>query len=91
MLFRSCRLETLVREAKAAGKAAKEREKAADLLKRAADGIQDDWSAYTQGGARFPADGFEVLSPERAAGMPRLDTIRRAVADQIVALQEALK
>jgi len=86
-----CRLETLVREAKAAGKAAKEREKAEDLLKRTADGIQDDWSAYTQGGARFPADGFEVLSPEKAAGMPRLDTIRRAVADQIVALQEALK
>jgi hypothetical protein len=86
-----CRLESLIKQAKDAGKAAKEREKAEALLARTADGIQDDWSAYTLGGARFPADGFEVLSPEKAAGMPRLDTIRRAVADQIVALQEALR
>jgi hypothetical protein len=86
-----CRLEALVKQAKASGKAAAETRKAEDLLARIAGGIQDDWSAYTQGGARFPADGFDVMSPEKAAGMGRLDTIRRAVADRIVALQEALK
>jgi len=86
-----CKLEALVKQAKDAGKAAAERRKAEALLERIADGIQDDWSAYTQGGARFPADGFEVMNPEKAAGMGRLDTIRRAVADQVVALQDALK
>jgi len=86
-----CTLEALVGQAKTARKATAETKKAEDLLARIAGGIQDDWSAYTQGGARFPPDGFDVMSPEKAAGMGRLDTIRRALADRIAALQEALK
>jgi hypothetical protein len=86
-----CRLEQLVAEARKAGKAEPQRLAAEKLLKDIADGIQDDWSAYTAGGKRFPADGFEVMSPEKAVGMGELDTIRRAMADQIVALQVALK
>jgi hypothetical protein len=31
------------------------------------------------------------MSPEKAAGMARLDVLRRAIADRIVALQEAAK
>ena len=86
-----CKLESLVAAAKKAGKAEAERLQGEALLKKLADGIQDDWSAYTSGGERFPADGFEVMDPEKAAGMPGLDAIRRTVADRILALQAALK
>jgi len=85
------KLEKLVAQAKAAKKAGAERSDAEALLKKIADGIEDDWSAYRAGGARFPADGFEVMDPEKAAGMGSFDVIRRAVADRIVALQKALQ
>jgi len=84
-------LERLVAEAKKAGRAAAEVAKAEDLLKSLADAIKDDWTMYTSGGERFPADGFDVLSPDRSAAMPRLDSLRRAVADRIVAVQEAVR
>jgi hypothetical protein len=86
-----CKLEQLIEEAKKQGKAEAERREAEALLKKLAEGIQDDWSAYTSGGQRFPADGFEVMDPEKSAGMGRLDALRRALADRIVALQGAMK
>jgi len=86
-----CALEELIARAKGSPKAAPQRRSAETLLKRIADGIADDWSAYRAGGERFPADGFGVMSPEKAAGMGRLDTVRRAVADQILALSSAMK
>jgi hypothetical protein len=86
-----CRLEQLVATAEKTGQAPAERARAQSLLRRIADNIQDEWTAYTHGGQRFPADGFDVLDPEKAAGMGRLDTIRRALAEQIVALQAALR
>lgn len=84
-------LERLAAEAARAGKAAEERRRAEALLARIAESIHDDWTRYRQGGERFPADGFEVMSPEKAATMGSFDAIRRAVADRIVALQEALR
>jgi len=85
-----CRLEELAAAAKKAERAAPERQAAEALLQRIADGIADDWSAYTSGGQRFPADGLDVMDPEKAAGMGDLDAIRRAVAESIVTLQNAL-
>ncbi len=85
-----CMLEKLIARAKSLGRAAAEREQAEALLKKIADGIADDWTAYTRGGERFPADGMAVMSPEKAANMTELDAVRRAVADQIVLLQQAL-
>ena len=82
-----CGLERLIARAKPSPR----RQAAEALLKRIADGIADDWSAYQSGGARFPADGFAVLSPEKAAGMGRLDALRRAVAEKILALREGMK
>jgi len=82
-----CTLERLVTEAKKAGKAPAEVAKAEALLKSLADAIKDNWTMYTSGGERFPADGFDVLSPDRAAAMPRLDSLRRALADHIIAVQ----
>ena len=83
-------LEALVKRAGQQGKVSAQAIEAAVLLRKIAGGILDNWTAYRRGGATFPADGFDVMSPEKAAGMPRLDTIRRAVADRIVALQKAL-
>jgi hypothetical protein len=85
-----CMLEKLIARANSLGKASAERQKAEALLKKIADGIADDWTAYTHGGERFPADGMAVMSPERTANMGELNAIRRAVADHIVMLQEAL-
>jgi Glycoside hydrolase 123, N-terminal domain len=86
-----CTLEKLIARAKSLGKATAERRSAEALLERIADGIADDWTAYTQGGERFPADGMAVMSPEKTANMSELNALRRALADQIMRLQEALK
>ena len=51
--------------------------------------MEDDVNAYRSGGARFPADGFGVMDPEKAASLGSLNVIRRGAADQIVVLQQA--
>jgi hypothetical protein len=86
-----CKLEKLIAKAKGSKKAEAQRREAEALLAKIAAGIEDDWTAYRQGGARFPADGFEVMSPEKAAGMGRFDAVRRTVADAIVAMQKAME
>ena len=83
-----CALETLVARAAKNPQAAAPRRQAENLLKRIADAIADDWSAYQSGSIRFPADGFAVMEPAKTAGMGRLDTIRRALANHILALQK---
>ena len=86
-----CKLEELIAAAKKAGAATAQQQKAEALLKSIADSIHDDWTAYRSGGERFPADGFDLMDPEKAAAIGRLNSIRRAVADQILALQAALR
>jgi len=85
-----CKLEKLIARAKELGKASAETQKAEALLKEIAASIVDDWTAYTHGGERFPSDGMAIMSPEKATGMGDLNAVRRAVADQIVILQQAL-
>jgi hypothetical protein len=85
-----CTLEKLIARVKSLGKAADERQTAEALLKKIADGIADDWTAYTQGGEHFPADGMAIMSLEKTANMSELNVVRRALAEQIVKLQEAL-
>jgi hypothetical protein len=86
-----CTLEKLIDRANSLGRASVERQSAEALLKKIADGIADDWTAYTQGGERFDADGMAIMSPEKTANMSELNAVRRALAEQIVNLQEALK
>ena len=86
-----CTLEKLIAHAKSLGKAGTERQTAETLLKKIADGIADDWTAYTQGGEHFPADGMAIMSPEKTANMSELNAVRRTLAEQIVKLQEVLK
>jgi hypothetical protein len=86
-----CTLERLIAEARQAHKANAEMEEAAELLKRIGDGIIDNWTAYTAGGETFPADGFEVMDPEKAAGMGRFQSLRRAIADAVIRVQQAMR
>jgi len=86
-----CKLEALIARARTAKRAEAKRRAAEALLKKIADSITDDWTAYRTGGERFPADGLDVMDPEKAAGMGDFDAIRRAVAHHILTLQDALK
>jgi len=85
-----CGLESLIAQARKTGRASADCAAAEALVGRIAAGIQDDWTAYSAGAARFPPDGFAVTDPDKAAGLGSLDAIRRAVADAAVRLQEAL-
>jgi hypothetical protein len=85
-----CKLQKLVEKAKASGRASAARQAAEALLGKIAAGIADDWTAYRQGGQRFDAEGFDLLDPEKAAGMGDFDTVRRALAERIVELQNAM-
>lgn len=82
-------LENLIAECKKTGRATEETAAGEALLTRIADSIVDDWSAYSQGGQRFPADGFDVMDPAKAAAIGHYQSMRRAVADAIIAIQFA--
>jgi len=86
-----CKLEALVAEGKRAGKAQPQVAQAEALLKKIGDAILDNWTAYTEGGESFPPDGFDVMPAGKAAQLGDYNAVRRAVADQITALQQALK
>lgn len=84
-----CRLEQLIAESRKQGRAEAARNEAEELLTKIAESIVDNWTAYNSGAERFPSDGFDVMDPEKAAGLARFDALRRAVADRILALQAA--
>lgn len=86
-----CKLEKLIAEAKQSGKAAEERREAEVLLRKIAEGIHDDWTAYRRGGEQFPPPGWEIIRPQSTAGISPSSALRRAVADRIVALQKAMR
>lgn len=83
-----CKLESLIASAQPDGKASAETQRATDLLDKIADSILDNWTAYTSGGEVFPADGFNVMEAAQAAGMGRYQSLRRAVAEAILQLQQ---
>lgn len=84
-------LEKLIAQARSRGRARSEAKAAADFLKTLEDSIIPNWTAYSQGGMKWPADGMEELDSDKAAEIGSLNTLRRAVADHIVRLQDALK
>ena len=86
-----CQLEKLIAQAKKTGNARQEAEAAAGFLKRLEDSIIPNWTAYSRGGMKWPIDGMEEVDPEKAARIGSLNTLRRAVADHVLALQRALK
>jgi hypothetical protein len=84
-------LEDRISEATAAGTARAQVAAARALLDRIEGSLVPDWSAYSQGNRAFPPDGFDVVDPERSASLGSLNALRRAVADQIIALDRALQ
>jgi len=84
-----CRLEALLVQAEAAGVPEATTKPGRDLLQRIGESIVDNWTAYTEGGERFPPEGPD-LAPEGAAGtMGPYQAIRWAIAQEIERLQEA--
>jgi hypothetical protein len=60
------------------------------LLKKIADNIVGNWTAYTDGGETFPGDGFDVMAADKSPGLSHYQRVRRAVADAIVELEAAI-
>jgi len=86
-----CKLEEMIARGRKANKAQAQVETAARFLKSLEDSIIPNWTAYTQGGMKWPADGMEELDPEKAASLGSLNALRRAVADHLVAIERALR
>lgn len=84
-------LEHALAAVRQAGRAPAAVSQAEALLKRVAEGIVDNWTAYTEGGETFPGDGFAQLDPDKIATFGRLNSIRLQVANAIAALQAAAK
>jgi hypothetical protein len=80
-------LERRIVAVRQGGRAPAALSRAEALLKRIADGIVDDWTAYTDGGETFPGDGFEVMSADKSAGLTQYQSVRRALTDAIMELQ----
>jgi hypothetical protein len=85
------KLEQLIDQANSHSQARLETEEAASFLKALEDSIIPNWTAYSQGGMKWPVDGMEELDPDKAAEIGSLNTLRRTLADHIVRLQQALK
>lgn len=86
-----CKLESLIALARKTSKARAETDAAAAFLKTIEDSIIPNWTAYSRGGMKWPADGMEELDAEKAATIGSLNALRRAVADHIIVLQTAMR
>ena len=86
-----CKLEGLIDRAREAGQAPAEAEAAARCLKQIESSIIPNWTAYTQGGMKWPADGMETLDARKAASIGSLNALRRTVADHVLTLQAAMQ
>jgi hypothetical protein len=82
-------LEQRIKEAKARRTETREVDAAVNLLERLEASVIPDWSVYAERDASFPADGFEVVDPDRTS-LRSLNEIRRTVADHIMALDRVL-
>lgn len=81
-------LEQRIAAAKSSGRDPAAVSRAEALLKRIADGIVDNWTAYTDGGETFPGDGFVLMSADKSAGLTHYQSVRRALADAIMELPQ---
>lgn len=85
------KLESLIAQARKTGRAGAEADAATGYLNKIEASIIPNWTAYTQGGVKWPADGMEELDPGKAANIGSLNALRRTIADHIMALQDAMQ
>ena len=85
-----CKLEELIRQAQATGQAQAQRIAAEQLLQKIHDSIIPNWTAYTQGGMKWPTPSMRWVDPALVTRYGRYNAIRRMIADRILALQQAL-
>ncbi len=83
-------LEQLIADAAKSGKARAEASAAESYLQQIEASIISDWTAYSDGGMRWPVDGQAEVDPAKAAALGSLNSLRRGVADHILAIQAAL-
>jgi len=86
-----CKLEKLIAESEKTGKAREKARAAAEFLEGLEASIIPNWTAYSQGGMKWPADGMQQLDPAKAAALGSLNTLRRAAAGHIVAVEEGMR
>ena len=86
-----CMVEKLVAEAKKRGRARDEVAAAQEYLAGLEKSIIANYTAYSRGGMTWPVDGQREVDPDRAAAIGSFNAIRRALADHIVRLQDALR
>lgn len=84
-------LEERVATARATGTGIREADAAAELLQRLEEAVIPDWTAYAERDASFPADGFELVDPGRAASLGSFNALRRTLAEHIMALDRVLR
>ncbi|NOX54700.1 MAG: hypothetical protein GXP27_09730 [Planctomycetes bacterium] len=86
-----CRLEELLETARRDGRARSEAAAAQELLDRIKASIIPNWTAYTSGGMKWPPERLDWLDRAKVERFGPYNAIRRTVADQILALREALE
>jgi hypothetical protein len=84
-------LENLVAKAEKSDKAKTEAAAAKKLIQDLDKSMIGNWTAYSQGGERWPPDGMREVDPAKAQAIGSLNTLRRTLADHIIKLQTALK
>ena len=86
-----CLLEKLIRQAEKTGKGRAPAAEAKAFLKKLEDSIIPNWSAYQRGGEKWPQDGAHPVDNEKAGTIGSFNTLRRAIADRIIKVQDAMK
>jgi hypothetical protein len=84
-------LEERLAEARAMGTGMPEADAAAELLARLEKSVIPDWTAYAERDASFPADGFDLVDPDRAVSLGSFNALRRTLAEHIMALDRAMR
>ena len=83
-------LEKFIAKSKMSGTAQAESSAAEAYLKQVEASMIPDWTAYSDGGMHWPVDGQAEVDPAKAAAIGSLNTLRRGVADHVLAIQTAM-
>ena len=86
-----CKLEALIRQARLTGRAQAQRIAAEQLLQKIHNSIIPNWTAYTQGGMKWPASSMRWIDHSLVTRYGLYQAVRRMLVNPILALQQALQ